>query len=148
MVAANPAVPGDQFTIVGQQAGHGPAELCHAGSDLGHLVRAVDLGIASIGAEPVDRPSFNLARRKDQVNGVALSGRRTSRSALGDASVRIGIRNVGKSKAPARGVLRAQFFDDQWVGQWGQIVIAQNPAAQGKIEMALGWQLISQAIDL
>jgi hypothetical protein len=44
----------------------------------------------------------------------------------GDASVRIRIRDVGKSKAPARGVLRAQFFDDQGVGQGGQPCQAKN----------------------
>jgi hypothetical protein len=32
----------------------------------------VDLGIARIGAQPVNRPSFNLARRKDQVHVVAF----------------------------------------------------------------------------
>jgi hypothetical protein len=36
-------------------------------------------------------------------------------------SGRIGVRDVGKKKAPARGFLRAPFFDDQWVGQGGQL---------------------------
>jgi hypothetical protein len=46
--------------------------------------------------------------------------------ALGDASVRIGIRDVGKMKAPARGFLRALFFDDQGVGQEGQLCQMKN----------------------
>jgi len=36
-------------------------------------------------------------------------------------SDRIRIRDVGKKKAPERGFLRAPFFDDQWVGQGGQL---------------------------
>jgi Lon protease-like protein len=43
-----------------------------------------------------------------------------------NGSDRIRIRDVGKSKAPARGVLRAQFFDDQWVGQGGQLCQTKN----------------------
>ena len=41
-------------------------------------------------------------------------------------SDRIRIRDVGKTKAPARGFLRALFFDDQWVGQGGQICQTKN----------------------
>ena len=36
--------------------------------------------------------------------------------AAGNGHVRIGIRDVVKTKAPKRGILRAQFFDDQGVG--------------------------------
>jgi len=36
-------------------------------------------------------------------------------------SDRIRIRDVGKTKAPERGFLRALFFDDEWVGQGGQL---------------------------
>lgn len=46
----HPAMPGDQLAIVGHHAGHGPAELGHAGGDPRHLIGAVDLGIAGIGA--------------------------------------------------------------------------------------------------
>jgi len=37
------------------------------------------------------------------------------------ASVSFGIRDRGKTKAPARTILRALFFDGQWVGQGGQL---------------------------
>ena len=93
--------PGDQFAIVGHHAGHGPAELRHAGSDLRHLVVAVHLGIAGIGAQPVDRPGLDLARREDEVHGVGL-----------------GMWRVRK-KAPARGFLRALFFDGSLLRQGG-----------------------------
>ena len=46
----------------------GPAELGHAGGDLGHLIGAADLGIAGVGPQPVDRPSLDLARREDLVH--------------------------------------------------------------------------------
>ena len=65
-------MPGDQLAIVGHHAGYGPAKLCHAGGDLGDLVRAVDLGIARIGAQPINWLGFNLAWRKHQVHGVAF----------------------------------------------------------------------------
>jgi hypothetical protein len=42
------------------------------------------------------------------------------------ASNRIGVRDVGKTKAPERGVLRALFFDDQEVGQGGQLCQMEN----------------------
>jgi hypothetical protein len=32
----------------------------------------VRLGIAGIGAQPVDRPSLDLARREDKVHGAGL----------------------------------------------------------------------------
>ena len=59
----------DQLAVVGHHAGHGPAELRHAGGDLCHLVLPVHLGIARIGAQPVDRPGSNLARCEDEVHG-------------------------------------------------------------------------------
>jgi len=43
-----------------------------------------------------------------------------------NGSDRIRIRDVGKRKAPARGVLRAQFFDDQGVRQGGQLCQTKN----------------------
>jgi hypothetical protein len=63
-------MPGDQLTIIGHHAGDGPAELGHAGGDLRHLVRAVNLGIAGVRTQPVERPSLYLARCKDQVHGM------------------------------------------------------------------------------
>jgi hypothetical protein len=45
---------------------------------------------------------------------------------LANASGRIGIRDVGKRKAPARGVLRAQIFDDQGMSQGGQLCQTKN----------------------
>ena len=47
-------------------------------------------------------------------------------SALGDANGRNGIRDVGKTKAPERVILRAQFFDDQGIGQGGQLCQMKN----------------------
>ncbi|SDE95623.1 hypothetical protein SAMN05421538_11726 [Paracoccus isoporae] len=41
-------MPRDQFAIVGRHAGHGLAELRHAGSNLRHLVIAVHPGIARL----------------------------------------------------------------------------------------------------
>jgi len=48
------------------------------------------------------------------------------RCALGNTSGGIGIRDVGKTKAPARGYLRALFFDDQGVRQGGQLCQTKN----------------------
>jgi hypothetical protein len=58
------------------------------------------LGIAGIGAQPVERPSLDLARREDEVHGAVLEIR-------------------GKMKTPARGILRAQIFDVSLIGQGG-----------------------------
>ena len=41
-------------------------------------------------------------------------------------SDKIGIRDVGKMKAPARGYLRALFFDDQCMSQGGQLCQTKN----------------------
>ncbi len=68
----HPAVPRDQLAVVGHHAGDDPAELGHAGGDLRHLVVAMHLGIAGIGAQPGSRPSFSLARREVEVYGVGL----------------------------------------------------------------------------
>jgi len=108
----HPAMPGDQFTIVGHQARHGPAELGHAGRDLGDLVRAVDLGIARIGAQPVDRPGFNLARRKDQVHRVAFMWdradmpMRAGRCQRLDQDPRCGEMENAREGCPPRAILR------------------------------------------
>jgi hypothetical protein len=103
----------NQLAIVGNHAGHGPAELGHAGGNLGHLVRAVDLGIAGIGAQPVERPGLDLARREDQVHGwlSRAGGRAEARRAMPET--RSGSAMWGKTKAPSKVILRAQFFDDQ-----------------------------------
>lgn len=57
-----------------------------------------------LGAQPGNRPGLNLAWREDEVHGTGLA-------MWGD----------GKRKAPASGILRAQLFGDQGVGQWGQV---------------------------
>ena len=62
----------DQLAIVGDHAGHGPAELGHARGDFCHLVVAMHLGIAGIGAQPGNRPGLDLARREDEVHGAGL----------------------------------------------------------------------------
>lgn len=119
----HPAMPRDRLAIVGHHAGHSPAELRHAAGDLRDLVGAMDLGIEGIGAQPVKRPSLDLARREDQVHGWFSSGAgRACRcaQATGPASVS-GSATGEKTKAPARAILRALFFDDQWVGQGGQL---------------------------
>ena len=112
--ARHPAMSRDQLAIIGHHAWHSPAELRHAGGDFRHLVRAVDFGIAGIGAQPVERPSLDLARCEDQVHGaVLIRGRADVPTRAGNmASDRIGIRDVGKTKTPARFILRAQFFND------------------------------------
>jgi len=108
-------MPGDQLSVVSHHAGHSPAELRHTGRDLGHLVGAMDLGIAGIGAQPIKRPRLDLARCKDQVHQVVLIwGRAGMPTRAGNmASDMIGVRDVGETKMPARGCLRAIFFDDQ-----------------------------------
>ena len=68
----HPAMARDQFAIVSHHAGDGPTELGHAGGDLRHLLVAMHLGIAGIGAQPGNRPSFDLARREDEVHGMGL----------------------------------------------------------------------------
>ena len=68
----HPAMARDQLAVVGNHAGHGPAELGHAGSNFGHLVVAMNLGIAGIGAQPGNRPGLYLARREDEVHGMGL----------------------------------------------------------------------------
>jgi hypothetical protein len=75
----------------------------------------VDLGVAGIGTQPVNRPGLDLARSKDQVHGTAfIWGRADVPMRAGNmASDRIGVRDVGETKMPARGYLRALFFDDQ-----------------------------------
>ncbi|SNS83963.1 hypothetical protein SAMN04488078_103619 [Antarctobacter heliothermus] len=42
------------------------------------------------------------------------------------ASDKIGVRDVGKKKAPERGFLRALFFDDQGMSQGGQVCQSEN----------------------
>ncbi len=62
----HPAMPRDQLTVLADEAGHGPAELRHAGGDLRHLVRAMRLGIAGIGLELGQRPHLDPIRGKTQ----------------------------------------------------------------------------------
>ena len=47
---------------------HGPAELGHAGGDLGHLIGAADLGIAGVRPQPVYRPSLDALRGENHVH--------------------------------------------------------------------------------
>ena len=58
--------------------GHGPAETRHAGRDARDLIGTVHLGVPGIGAQPLDRPELDLARRKGEVHGqggpVVLGG--------------------------------------------------------------------------
>jgi hypothetical protein len=114
-------VPSDQLAIVSHHAAHGPAKLRHAGGDLGHLIGAMDLGVAGIGAQPVERPSLDLDRCEDQVHWAALiRGRADVPTHAGNmASDRIGVRDVGETKTPARVILQAQFFNDVYAGQGG-----------------------------
>jgi len=99
-------LPGDQLAIVGHHAGHCPAELRHAGSDLDHLIGAMDLGIAGVGAQPVDRPRLNLARCKDQIHGVAfIWGRAGTPMRAGSmASNKIGVRDIGENESAGEGI--------------------------------------------
>lgn len=61
----HPAMSRNQLAVVRDHARDRPAELRHAGRDLGHLVIRMDLGIAGIGAQPIDRPGLDLARSED-----------------------------------------------------------------------------------
>jgi hypothetical protein len=65
-------MPSNQLAVVSHHAGHDPAELRHAGGDLRHLVVPMHLGVPGIGVQPIERPGFNLAWRKDEVHGAAL----------------------------------------------------------------------------
>ena len=118
---------GDQLTIIGHHAGNGPAELGHAGGDLGHLVSAVDLGVAGIGPQPVNRPGLDLAGRKDEVHGrfsFGASGRAEARRREGQQQNRDP--RYGENESAREGFLWAQFFDDQGVGQGGQLCQMKN----------------------
>jgi len=77
----------------------------HASCDLGHLVGAVDLGISDIGAQPVNRPSFDLARRKDQVHGAVLNlgSADTTMRVAKSGNGKIWIRDVGKNESAREG---------------------------------------------
>ena len=101
----HPAMPGDQLAIIGHHARHGPAELGHAGCDLGHLVVVVDLGIASIGPQPVDRSRLDLAWRKDKVHGGGLNlvegGHADARRRM--PSGQIGVGDLGEIKNAREG---------------------------------------------
>lgn len=105
----HPAMPRDQLAIVGHHAGHGPAELRHAGGDLRDLVGAVDLCVSGIWAQPVERLSLDLTAHstedghEDQAHGAALSGKQTCRSALGYTSDTIRIREVGENESAREG---------------------------------------------
>jgi hypothetical protein len=45
----------DQLAILGHKAGHGPAELGHAGRDLRDLIRTMGLRVLGVGLEPLKR---------------------------------------------------------------------------------------------
>ena len=68
----NASLARDQLAVVGNHAGYGPVELRHAGCDLRHLVVAVQLGVSGVGAQPVDWPALDLARREGEVHGAGL----------------------------------------------------------------------------
>jgi hypothetical protein len=63
----------------------------------------VDLGVARVEAQPVNRPSLNLALREDQVHlAVLIWGRADVPTLAGKmAGDRIGVRDVGETKTPA-----------------------------------------------
>ena len=84
----------------------------HAGGDLRHLVGRHASCIAGIGRSraSLDRPTFRSmgwSRREDETS----MGRRSG---------------CGETKSAREGFLRAQFFDDQGVGQWGRSVNRKN----------------------
>lgn len=95
----------DQLAIIGNHAGHGLAELDHAGSDLRRLVVAVHLAISSIGPQPTNRPRLDLARREDKVHGVVLILGRADMpvSAVESGSGRIGNRELEKNESSREG---------------------------------------------
>jgi hypothetical protein len=53
------SVARDQLAVVTDEAGHGPAELGHAGGDLRDLVGPVQLRVLRVGLEPRKRPGLD-----------------------------------------------------------------------------------------
>ena len=62
----HPAMACDQFAVVRNQAGNGPAELRHAGCDLRDLIHAVRLRVFRIRLELGQRPGLDCVRGKAQ----------------------------------------------------------------------------------
>ena len=60
-------MPSDRLAIIGHHAGHGPAERRHTRGDPGDLTRAMHLRVLRVGTELVDRPTFDFARGKGEV---------------------------------------------------------------------------------
>jgi hypothetical protein len=59
----------DQLPVLGDEAGHGPAELGHAGGDLRDLVRPVRLRVLRVGLEARQRPHLDRVRGEAQRHG-------------------------------------------------------------------------------
>jgi hypothetical protein len=74
--------------------------------------------------------------------GILYCDERQSRRARATGPVRgcIRICDVGKSKTPARGILRAQFFDDELMSQEGQI--CQQALSGGFNVFAKSWSCV------
>jgi hypothetical protein len=80
----------------------------------------VDLGIAGIGAQPVEIGQVSIwLGAKTRSIGQADVLKRAGRCQRGSAM-------WGKMKSAREGFLRAQFFDDQGVGQGGQLCQTEN----------------------
>jgi hypothetical protein len=62
----HPAMSGDQFPVLGHEAGHGPAELGHAGGELRNLIAAVYLRVLRVGLEPRERPRLDPLGREGE----------------------------------------------------------------------------------
>ena len=68
-------VPGDQFPVLANEAGHGPAELGHTRGDLRDLVRAVHLRVFRVGLEARKRPGLDPLGGEGEGHGVILFDR-------------------------------------------------------------------------
>ena len=58
----HPAMARDQLAVLGNKAGHRPAELGHAGSNLCDLVSTMGLGVAGIGLQARELPMLDALR--------------------------------------------------------------------------------------
>ena len=65
----HPAVTRDQLAVLGHEAGHGPAELGHAGGELRDLVGAVHLRVLRVGLQALERPLLDPLRSEAQRHG-------------------------------------------------------------------------------
>ena len=145
------AMARDQFAVVGHEARHGPAELGHAGGDLGDLIRPVRLRVAGIGLEPRQRPCLDRVRSEAQGHSVHPVGWRGGVSGVDSALDSTGPRwtpsGVQRKPPPEGGqaiVLLRIFGSRRWTPESGwlpkktRLSLANCRAAPPSIRSAPG----------